>query len=49
MCEHLAEALDLDQDLRKAVTLTGCLDEGGRWLALCAHSAARLGGPRQPC
>lgn len=33
MCEHLAEALDLDWGLRKGVTLTGCwVLEAGGWL-----------------
>lgn len=48
MCEHLAEALDLDRGLRKAMALTGWLGGWDRQLALCAHSAAHLGGPSQP-
>lgn len=32
MFEHLAEVLDLDQGLRKGLTLTRWLGKRGRWL-----------------
>lgn len=43
MCEHLAEALDLDRGLRKGEAPTGWPGQGGRRLR--AHVLAPPGGP----